>query len=40
MEAVLEESLSFWDNMNKNFRDLESELSRDEIERVINVGWS
>lgn len=40
MEAVLGESLSFWDNMSKNFRDLESELSRDEIERVINVGWS
>ncbi len=35
-EAILASSLYYYDNLNENFRDLESELKRAEIEKIIN----
>lgn len=35
-EATLDAALNYYDNMNSNFRDLESELERVEIERIIS----
>ena len=36
-EALLAKALNCWDDLDKNFRDLRSELDRDEIERIIGI---
>ena len=37
-EAVLGASLTYWNNLNENFRDLKSELERDKIEKIIKIS--